>query len=288
MFSTSEVKSIYEDIKPYILKTLHLLNRLGFEDCRKEINELRCKLELARKKCCAEREEVLNGFYVLNRFIDMLSSYLDIWARISKKEFSASWNSLQDALDLLRQVKKFINWNTNQEVGFFENQLLELERLYPYNGFFSIGATVEWFECSICGKDIDSFDCPHRKGELYQGQMAYAIAHNITELDHVAIVKRPKDKRCVVQYDDNGEQFKLMRFLSELVSSGKLHPLDFVELKFSKRHIKNPEFLKKGRNEPCYCGNGKKFKKCCISKEFIDDDHVDIVAKPRGIEEVIA
>ena len=28
--------------------------------------------------------------------------------------------------------------------------------------------------------------------------------------------------------------------------------------------------MKIGRNEPCPCGSGKKYKKCCIDKEEID------------------
>ena len=27
--------------------------------------------------------------------------------------------------------------------------------------------------------------------------------------------------------------------------------------------------IKVGRNEPCICGSGKKFKKCCLNKELI-------------------
>ena len=101
------------------------------------------------------------------------------------------------------------------------------------------------------------------------------------------MVKHPSDKRCVVVYDDNGKQFKLIRFLSELITTNNLQPFDFGELQFSKKKVKNHEFQKKERNSPCYCGSGKKFKKCCISKEYVDGDHVDIVAKPTSIEEII-
>lgn len=287
MFITSEVEFLYRKSKPSIKKLLYFLNHLSFQECREQIDQLKNDLTIAKKEYKSSHEEVLNEFYVLSRFVDMLSSYCDLWMKIIKMEFSSSWNSLQDALDQLRQVKKFSSRDTNQDISFFENQLLELEKLYPYNVFCSVGITVEWFACSICGKDIDTFDCPHTKGELYQGQMAYGIAHNIIETDHVAMVKHPADKRCVVVYDDNGKQFKLIRFLSELITTNKLQPFDFGELQFSKKKVKNHEFQKKERNSPCYCGSGKKFKKCCISKEYVDGDHVDIVAKPTNIEEII-
>ncbi|MBV6519626.1 MAG: hypothetical protein E3K33_09365 [Candidatus Brocadia sp.] len=287
MFITSEVESLYRKSKPSIKKLFYFLNHLSFQECREQIDQLKNNLTVAKEEHKASHEEVLNEFYVLSRFVDMLSSYCDLWKKIIKMEFSSSWNSLQDALDQLRQVKKFSSRNTNQAVSFFENQLLELEKLYPYRVFCSVGITVERFECSICGRDIDTFDCHHTRGELYRGQMAYGIAHNVVETDHVAMVKHPADKRCVVVYDDNGEQFELIRFLSELITTNKLQPFDFGELQFSKKKAKNHEFQKKKRNSPCYCGSGKKFKKCCISKEYVNGDHVDIVAKLTNIEEII-
>lgn len=287
MFNTSEVVAIYRHLNPSIKKVLHFLNVLEFEKCKEEIESLNRELTVAKKEHLPVQDKVLNEFYVLGRFLGMLSAYSELWNKIVKGEFSSSWNSLQDALDLLRTVKKFSCDHAHQNIAFFEFQLQELEKLYPYNIFVSIGATVERFECGICGQDIDSFDCPHIKGELYSGEMAYGIARNLSELNHVAMVKHPQDKRCVVKYDDAGEQFKLVRFLSGLILSEKLKPIDFGELRFSKKIIKNPDFRKTGRNEPCHCGSGKKFKKCCISKEVINGDHVDIVAKPINIDEII-
>jgi preprotein translocase subunit SecA len=33
------------------------------------------------------------------------------------------------------------------------------------------------------------------------------------------------------------------------------------------RELKNSNKLKVGRNDPCYCGSGKKYKKCCLDKD---------------------
>jgi hypothetical protein len=74
--------------------------------------------------------------------------------------------------------------------------------------------------------------------------------------------------------------------LAKLIKSHDMKVCDFGKLDFKKKVVKNPDFRKIGRNEPCYCGSGKKFKKCCISKEFIETDHVDIVPRPIDLEEV--
>ncbi len=33
-----------------------------------------------------------------------------------------------------------------------------------------------------------------------------------------------------------------------------------------RQELKTTGFSKLGRNDPCGCGSGKKFKKCCLSK----------------------
>jgi hypothetical protein len=288
LFITIEVTSIYSEIKPLIRKLLFSLNSLNFNESNKALEKLKAKLVVAKEKQSADSERVLNELYVIDRLVDMLATYSEVWSKILKMEFSSSWHSLQDALDLLRLIKRLSDCRQRHNIDYFENQLLELEKLYPYNIFFSVGAIAEKFKCSICGKDINSFDCPHVKGELYQGQMAYAIAQNITELNHVSMVIHPRDKRCVVKYDNNGDQFKAVRFLSDLIRSHKMQLLHFGKLEFSKKTIKNPDFRKMSRNEPCYCGSGKKFKNCCITQEFIETDHVDIVAQPVKIDQIVA
>ena len=113
--------------------------------------------------------------FVLDAYADFLSAYADLWEELAKETFGESWNSLQEALGLLRVIKRF----SDIDVSFFERQLLELEQAYPYGVFASVGMLVERFDCSICGLDIDSDGCPHRRGQLYRGVMAYGIVRNI-------------------------------------------------------------------------------------------------------------
>jgi len=285
MFKTPEVTSIYIGIEPAIRKLLFSLNDMAFDKANEALKEMKAKIGAAKDRCDQDSEQVLNELYIINQLTAMLTAYTQAWSKILRREFSSSWNSLQGSINLLRQIKKLSDCSNNL-TNYFEDQLLALEMLYPYNVFFSIGAITDWFKCSICGNDIDSFECPHMAGELYQGKMAYAIVQKFTEVNHVAMVKHPEDKRCVVKYDDKGDQFKLILFLSDLITSGKLELLHFGKLEFSKKVIKNPEFRKTGRNNPCFCGSGKKFKKCCVSKEHVETEHVDIVAQAINLNEI--
>lgn len=50
---------------------------------------------------------------------------------------------------------------------------------------------------------------------------------------------------------------------------GMRKSLDETELQFYKQMNMNPttkqlKSMKVGRNDPCPCGSGKKFKKCCL------------------------
>ncbi|MFH2135378.1 MAG: SEC-C metal-binding domain-containing protein [Pseudomonadota bacterium] len=229
-------------------------------------------------------DEILNDLYVLDRYLDFFTRYGLVWKLIARQQFADSWDALQDALDCLRLIRRF----SAIDISEFEDQLIELEKSFPYHVFFSIGAAVESFECSICGQDMDSFDCPHRKGYLYRGHMAYGIARKITNFDHVALVEKPEDKRCVVKYEDTSEQFSIVRFIAQLLLSRKMKVSEFGRLLFSKRSIPNPEYRKVGRNAPCYCGSGKKFKTCCVSKAYIESDHVDVLPHPIVIERAVA
>ncbi|MBI5791875.1 MAG: SEC-C domain-containing protein [Rhodocyclales bacterium] len=279
---TQEALDLFGKLRPSIRCALAAFNDQCFPDGQEVLCGLKSQIELVRDKSASASDDYLNNLWVVDRYLDFISKYGLTWESIVNQHFSDSWCSLQDALDLLRLVKRF----SRLDISFFEDQVIELERAYPYNVFFSIGATVEYFECSLCGKNIDSQECPHIQGQLYRGAMANAIVRNFVQLDHVAMVAHPRDKRCVVSYEDDGKQFQLVRHLSSLIANRQCRILDFGHLKFSKRFRPNPDYRKLRRNEQCYCGSGKKFKYCCIAMSHVESDHVDIIANRYGIDHV--
>ena len=289
MFATVAILDRYRAYKPQIIDALNNINLGEFNKGRSSLEDINNLVEVERGNILLASEQELNELFVLRTYIQFLISYANYWETLIEKKYSNSWNTLQDSIDKLRIVKKFATENEDSKpLSFFENQLVNLEKLYPYNIFFSIGAVVDYYECSICGKDIDSDTCPHFKGELYGGVMAVAIARNIRELNHVSMVKHPADKRCMVKYDDDGEQFKLVEYLSSLVQDKRLKPFDFGELRFTNKSIPNPDYIKIGRNQKCFCGSGLKFKHCCINKKQVISGHVDVVSNPIAVQTIMA
>ena len=53
------------------------------------------------------------------------------------------------------------------------------------------------------------------------------------------------------------------------------HEVDHMDGILCDARVKKPQ--DPGRNEPCPCGSGKKFKKCCLGKSECDPDHVQEV-----------
>ncbi|MCL5280565.1 MAG: SEC-C metal-binding domain-containing protein [Planctomycetes bacterium] len=226
-------------------------------------------------------DEIPNERFILSTIIAFFEAYNDLWQAIHAGQFSASWERLQDALDCLRSIKKFSNPPV-AEFDFFECQLAEIEKLYPYKFFLSTANIVEYAECSICGQDINKSDCPHIMGELYRGRVAYGKVTSIAAVDHVAVVTHPEDKRLVFpSIEDNDARFRLVKYLSGLLAQARLSPLRFLRAKFSKRRQLNPDYVEQSRNELCRCGSGRKHKKCCLSKKYIED-HVDIICSQRS------
>lgn len=273
---------VFERLKPSLRAALVAFNELRFPEGQTALSDLNDTLA-PNKDVAAHAEQYLNDLWVLQQYVRLFAAYGLTWEKILNHHFTDSWSSLQDALDGLRTVRQF----SRIDIRFLENQLLELERLYPYNVFFSVGMIVKSVECSICGKDIDSQECPHRRGQLYGGVMAVAIVKECAQLDHVAIVQTPVDKRCVVSYADDGAQFEVVRHLASMLASKALAISDFGRLRFTKRKRPNPHFQVRRRNDLCFCGSGAKFKKCCISKQYVEVEQVEILSDPKCIEDAI-
>jgi len=271
----------FQDLRPHAKQALLALDDRNYTKAKKGTSAMHEIIASARATTIDGR--CLNDLYVLDRYVDFLEAYSLLWKKILDEQFGDSWSVLQDCLSLIRVIKKFFNI----DVTFFEDQLIELEQTYPYNLFFSIGAVVDRFECSLCGRDIIADECPHMAGELYDGKMASAVIQDIVKLDHASLVTNPADKRCVVRYEDTGEQFKVIRQLARLIMSNKCAISDCWRVRFSKEPIPNSEYRKIGRNEKCFCGSGKKFKKCCISKQYVENDSVNIVHESRSFAAAI-
>lgn len=250
------------------------------------INESDFNLALSQSDICLQKLNYLkeneseaaikNDIYIAEQFFKLLSCVARYWISILANEFSNSWIILQDILDYLRSLKKFHN-KENRTASYIEKQFLALEATYPYQIFSSVGIVVDYYKCSVCGLDIDSFECAHLKGELYNGDIVYGIANEILHFDHCALVDNPLDKRCVITIDDSSEQFAVQSDLSKYIYKASITPFGFKNIEIIRFKKTNPKYVDLSRNSLCFCGSNLKFKKCCISLHRIEHKHFEFI-----------
>lgn len=272
MFKTEKISNFYKNHNFNLFyKSLH---KNKFENAKETLKSIENEIT----KLNSDNELILNDIYLLKQILLFHNSIISFWEDIYQEKYSSSWNHLQTCFDTLRKINKFsLNNQKTKELNFFEKQLLIIEKLYPYSIFMSMGMETSLFECSICGKNIDSFECKHDIGELYYGEMAFGIAKEITDINHISMVENPMDKRCVVQYPDDSHQFKGLQFLNKQLISNQLTPITIYDADETPRKILNDDYIKLKRNEKCFCGSDKKFKNCCINKEYIEEKHIELI-----------
>lgn len=235
----------------------------------------KAQAEINEYKTSTTEESAKNDCFIYYVFFELLKILALYWKCVEEEKYYDSWCKLQDALDCLRHLKRLYK-EENTFLQFITRQLLSVEKAYPYKYFSSCGFIVGYFECSLCSQNIDSENCPHVKGQLYSGEMAIAIARNIKKIDHLAIVTNPKNKRLVLGQDDSRQEFNLFRLLILEFNAKKCGPLGFAQVHLSEKIRIDPDHQRAPRNSPCYCGSGKKYKKCCIKSEQIAHLHMDI------------
>lgn len=270
----SEVgRLLFAALQQEVRACLQALDALNFAGSKDAIADARTKIKAHQDTHATADEDTLNDLAILGFMADLLSEYATFWERVSKREYEPSWMALQDALDLIRLLKRV----SLIDVSGFENQLADIEKTYPYRIFASTGCIAKRVECSICGKDIDSFACPHRQGYLYQGKIAQGIVTEMESFDHVALTEHPEDKRCIMQAEGHPYKFRAIDFLADNLAARRFVISNFSHVEMSERRKRNEEFVAQGRNERCRCGSGKKFKHCCIAKEYVTYPHAEFV-----------
>lgn len=274
LFQTDQLHQFCLDCMETIKSYYREFAKSNFEAAKQLAEELTVYITDYEKSSTNNHpDEFYNDCFIFKKFASLLNSYAEYWSKVCVGLYSESWDTLQDVLDLLRLIKKFSRFDATSLFKFLERQAQSLELLYPYSLFCSIEAVVGRADCSICGKNIESMECIHIAGELYRGKLAYGIVKEFKKLLSVSLVENPEDKRCKI----TSRNFSGVEYLSELVSIKKCNPLLISHTKESLRRIKIAGNTSIGRNTACPCGSGKKFKKCCINKEFAEKRHIEII-----------
>lgn len=268
------------EIKELLNKKKTKLEALNFDEPFEEYNQSEILFEKVKQIAIdTQNEHLANATFIAKLYFCLFCDLASYFSLLQNKEYKHSWDKLQDCLDDIYRVGQFVELDKRFELPFLNKLLNEYEKLYPYKIFASSEYIITKSECSICGKAMNSLSCPHIKGNLYWGEMAYENILEIKDINAVALVTNPVNKRCIMELaDDNRsevEKFvKLDSFLEQNV-----YYFQLFEIKENKMLVRNENIKKQGANELCMCGSGKKFKKCCKSKMYYEHHQFKIFLK---------
>lgn len=211
-------------------------------------NDIMDEMKKASIKTFNEFDDVFNGTQFVSNWIvdfddclsyiisgpvgeDVINSYGNI--RIQLNEQTLNYLEKQDYISIENAKRAiaetyFIIGNIHKGEELFENYLNE----NPEWGWGWIGWSDQYW---LCKKD----DADFKKGEDILSK-----ALNVPNLRDRTDV----EGRLLELYSESGETEK------------------FIEFKAMIKNSKTAKSTKIGRNEPCPCGSGKKYKKCCGSK----------------------
>lgn len=253
------------------------LMTLNFSEPYSEYENANHLFDKVKEKAIINKDEMMaNASFIAKVYFRLFCDLASYFQMLQDNKLEDSWIKLQDCFDDIYGIGRFVEFDKRLEISSLNKLLKEYEKLYPYRVFASSEYIIEESECSICGKPMNSFECSHIKGELYWGEIAYERVSKIKEVNAVAIVTNPVDKRCVMQIaDDNrseDERFLLLReFLKQKIYN--FQHFTIVDNKVLKR---DNSIKKQPANQLCSCGSGKKFKNCCKDKMYYEHHNYKI------------
>lgn len=258
------------------------INFGDYEDSCREYNNCKELFKVIKELAIARNDEKLANAQVVYKNYFLLFCHLSSYFRLLKEHrYKSSWSILQDCFDDIKFVGKFLDVNARKELPDIYELLENYEDLYPYKVFISSEYIISKSHCSICGKSMQSLACPHIKGNLYYGDIAVEIIDEIQEFQAACLVSHPENKRCIIELaDDDRSENEQFAKLDQYIALGQ----SFLQKFTIKTVIENRErkdIIKVGRNQPCSCGSGIKFKKCCGNNLFYKHERNIVTQKEK-------
>lgn len=157
-------------------------------------------------------EKLANSQLIFQNYFRLFCDILWYFDMLKRGQYKDSWVKLQDCLDNIKYIGRFTAIENRLDLAGLYDLLVQYESLYPYSIFCSSEYVISKSHCSICGKSMQSLECPHIKGNLYWGEPAIECIDKVDVVQALCIVSHPEDKRCILEVadDDRTEQEKFI------------------------------------------------------------------------------
>jgi hypothetical protein len=200
--------------------------------------------------------------WCIEQVFKVIQGYLSSLRNLQEMKHFDAWLSFDRADIELSFLRKHLDFQDNKyHLQFYDRMIYQYQKLFPYQYFMSREMIVKRASCSICGATISlRRPCGHRVGEIYNGEQYGRIIQD-AEFLATAIVTNPFDKYTVLFPQGMEYNYSMLDNLMSQISS----PYDDWDLDILKE--RKQEFIGVGRNKPCPCNSGKKYKLCCIGTD---------------------
>lgn len=209
--------------------------------------------------------------WTLLRTLKAHRGYVNAFTRLRGGDFFGAWCALDDCEGHLSALSgRLTEPSLIDDLSMVAEHVTRWQSLYPYTHFSSPELVVEGLACNICGATVTPrTDCGHRVGEIYGGRIAGRKATGVGRIAAVAIVTAPMHRYAVLFPIDpkTGKKvdpydYSTLRWIAERLAS----PYHRWTCKVETRSYRSDELQSVGRNDPCPCRSGRKYKRCCLGK----------------------
>jgi hypothetical protein len=254
-----------------IIEKLNLINLQSYS-----IEELDNELQVIKEKYVKENnQEQSKQIWIFQTILEIHKLYRNAFNLLKNKSHYEVWCQLERVEITIGSLKKHFSFDKTQFfLWHIEKSVKNLQVIFPYRLFGSSELLKKKKKCSVCDKEVTIRNpCGHIVGEIYNGEICHRIVTEVEVLG-LSLVENPGNKFSVMFLTDEktGKQtdqysYDTVDYLFECIES----PYEYWDLEVSQRVTKQEDYGSIGRNDPCTCGSGKKFKKCCsenIGKKY--------------------
>ena len=204
----------------------------------------------AQVKNIEDLQAKYNWTQFLSNYIQDLEAELHNAGLSNKEYFRKRIAYCEEMLELYGTAHRLIVENTRRAIADSHYELGEKEKCdYLYNKWLEENPDwgwgyIGWADCYWFDKSKDSLNLK-KSEEILKRALSRESIH-----DRADVLQRAIDL-----YEELGKHEEAAALKKEVGTLARLNPM---------KHISSPIRSEKvGRNDPCPCGSGKKYKKCC-------------------------
>ena len=225
-------------------------------------------------------QDLAKYLWCLQSILEIQDNFIKTFSHFKSQKFYDGWCLLERIeISISSLVHHFSEVSNEYQIALINDLVPKYQSLFPYKVFMSPEILELEKICNICQKPISiRKPCGHRVGEIYNGELCIRVITK-SEFLGISTVDSPIQKYSVPFLVDQKTgkskdhyNYTLVKFLADRLQS-PFHPWGVTWTKIRHPHAK---FKSVGRNEPCPCESGEKYKKCCLLQKGVLRPHCEL------------